>query len=94
MPRTLGPCLRLGGTNAAELALAGCRYARVLPALAMSADPAVVGVMAFTMLAPCGPRLSAGDGSCDPRVHSGWIIEVCAKGCAIADAFAELAGTT
>jgi hypothetical protein len=67
-------------------------YVRALPQLAMAAHPDVVGIMSFTMLAPCGPRRDPGDGSCQgDGGRPSWIIDTCAKGCAISDAYAELA---
>lgn len=65
---------------------------RQLPQLALLHER-VVGVMSFTMLAPCGgardaPGACEGDGG-----PSTWLLELCAKGCAITDAFAELATT-
>ena len=61
-----------------------------LPQLALLHER-VVGVMSFTMLAPCGSgedgeRWCEGEGG-----PSTWLLELCAKGCAIADAFGELA---
>ena len=79
-------------TGHSHLGTPTAEYVRVLPQLALGAHPAVAGVMSFTMLAPCGPRIDPGDGSCEgDGGHPSWIIELCAKGCAITDAYAELA---
>ena len=78
-------------TGHSHLGSPGVAYVRALPQLALTAHPSVVGVMSFTMLAPCGPRLSVGDGSCrGDGGYPSWLIQLCAKGCAIADAYAEL----
>ena len=80
-------------TGHSHLGTPDVAYVRALPQLALAADDHVVGVMSFTMLAPCGPRLEPEDGSCEgDGGHPSWVIEQCAKGCAIADAFAELSG--
>ena len=69
-------------------------YVRALPQLAIGAHPSVAGVTSFTMLAPCGPRAAPGDGSCDgDGGHATWVLDVCAKGCAVADAFAAVSDT-
>jgi hypothetical protein len=85
-------------------------YVRGLPQLALTADASVVGVMSFTMLAPCGERepsnafppleptsvrstLLSTDPACTGNGgdSSLWLLQLCAKGCAIADAFSDLA---
>ena len=62
-------------------------YVRQLPQLALL-HPLVVGVMSFTMLAPCGSR--SRPSACEGDGEKTWMLQLCAKGCAIADAFAEL----
>jgi hypothetical protein len=79
-------------TGHSHLGTPSAEYVRILPQLAVTAHPDVVGVMSFTMLAPCGLRAHAGDGSCDgDGGHPSWMLDLCAKGCALADAYAELA---
>ena len=64
-------------------------YVRQLPQLALL-HPRVVGVMTFTFLAPCGPR--AAESSCEgDGGYETWLLELCKKGCAIADAYGEVA---
>ena len=46
--------------------------------------------MTFTFLAPCGPR--AAESSCEgDGGYETWLLELCKKGCAIADAYGEVA---
>ena len=48
--------------------------------------------MTFTFLAPCGPR--AAESSCEgDGGYETWLLELCKKGCAIADAYGEVAAT-
>ena len=53
------------------------------------ARPHVVGTLSYTLLAPCGPRdLPA---SCEGNGgYQTWVRWLSAKGCAIADAYAEI----
>ena len=73
----------LYATGHSHLGTPAAEYVRILPELAFTAHPDVIGVMSFTMLAPCGPRVHDGDGSCvGDGGHPSWMIDLCAKGCA------------
>lgn len=75
-------------TGHSSLGTPTAAYVRALPQVGLS-HPDVIGALSWTMLAPCGPR--AAPGSCEGNGgYDTWLIDLCAKGCALQDAYAEL----
>lgn len=77
-------------TGHSHLGTPSASYVRALPQLIMS-HAAVAGVMSFTMLAPCGPRASPASCTGSGGKET-WLLDLCAKGCAIADSYAVVSG--